>query len=37
VLDATGIALVPELRMIGFADDPADPTDRTGRATGGAA
>ncbi len=34
VLDATGITLVPELRMVGFADDPADPTDR---ATGGAA
>ena len=30
VLDATGITLVPELRMVGF-DDPAD------RATGGAA
>ena len=24
VLDATGVALVPELRMIGFGDDPLD-------------
>jgi UDP-N-acetylmuramate dehydrogenase len=37
VLDATGITLVPELRMVGFADDPADPADPTARATGGAA